>query len=171
MGLTDNRVKKLQTLSAASRSIILKKTMSIKETSDMSSFRSFKKQVEKKRNLELQWNQKMSEKLKGDEERKQMVALGQERKRLVMLEELKEENGPFTNAEEVEKFMASKISDNEKQVRLKKEVKYARESSTTLPRVDSRFKIQVPKNTNTNNHVLFSTGDTQQQEEERQDGF
>ena len=145
MGLTDNRVKKLQTLSAASRSIILKKTMSIKETSDMSSFRSFKKQVEMKRNLELQWNQKMSEKLKGDEERKQMVALGQERKRLVMLEELKEENGPFTNAEEVEKFMASKISENEKQVRLKKEVKYARESSTTLPRVDSRFKIQVPK--------------------------
>ena len=82
--------------------------------------------------------------LKGDKERKQMVALGQERKRLVMLEELKEENGPFTNAEEVEKFMASKISENEKQVRLKKEVKYARDSSTTLPRVDSRFKIQVP---------------------------
>ena len=53
----------------------------------------------------------MSEKLKGDEERKQMVALGQERKRLVMLEELKEENGPFTNAEDIEKFMASKISE------------------------------------------------------------
>ena len=46
MGLTDNQVKKLQNLSVASRSIILKKTMSIKETSDMSSFRSFKKQVE-----------------------------------------------------------------------------------------------------------------------------
>ena len=145
MGLTDQRLKKLQTLPATSRSIILMKTKAFKEAREMPNFRSFKQQVEAKRNLEAQWNQKMSEKLKEDEEKRQEVALGKERKRLQMLEELKQENGPFTNAEQVEEFMAKEISENEKQARLKKEVKFARDSSTTLPKVDSLFKIQVPK--------------------------
>ena len=54
MGLTDQRLKKLQTLSAASRSIILKKTRALKEAREMPSFRSFKQQDEAKRNLELE---------------------------------------------------------------------------------------------------------------------
>ena len=54
MGLTDQRLKKLQTLSAASTSIILKKTRALKEAREMPSFRSFKQQVEAKRNLELE---------------------------------------------------------------------------------------------------------------------
>ena len=47
----------------------------------------------------------MNEKLKKDEEKRQQVVLGKERKRLLMLEELKQDNGPFTNAEEVQDFM------------------------------------------------------------------
>merc|ERR1712010_39749 len=140
---TDQRLEKLQTLSAASRSIILKKTKAFKEAREMPSFCSFSEQVQAKRNLEAQWNQKMSEKLKEDEDKRQEVALGKERKRLLMLEELKQDNGPFTNADEVEEFMAQEISEKEKQARLKKEMKFARESSTTLPKVDSLFKIQV----------------------------
>ena len=67
----------------------------------MPSFCSFKQQVEAKRNLELEWNQKMNEKLKKDEEKRQQVVLCKERKRLLMLEELKQNNGLFINAEEV----------------------------------------------------------------------
>ena len=51
MGLTDKRLKKLQTLSAASRSIILRKKRALKEAREMPSFRSFKQQVKAKRNL------------------------------------------------------------------------------------------------------------------------
>ena len=54
MGFTDQRLKKLQTLSAASRPIILKKTRALKEAREMPSFRSFKQQDEAKRNLELE---------------------------------------------------------------------------------------------------------------------
>ena len=59
------------------------------------------------------------------------------------MEQLKQKNGPFTNAEEVETFLKSEITDKEKQARMKREIQFARDSSTTLPRVDPIFKIQV----------------------------
>ena len=43
----------------------------------------------------------------------------------------------------MEEFLARDIPEKEKQARMKKEVQFARDSSTTLPRVDSLFKIQV----------------------------
>ena len=55
--------------------------------------------------------------------------------------------GPFTNAEEVEEYLKGITGDREKdkplQRRMKKEVQFARDSSTILPRVDPLFKIQV----------------------------
>ena len=76
--------------------------------------------------------------------RKQKTALGQERKRLQAPEELKEVKGPFPSADEVEEYMEKEIPEKEKQARMKKELKFARDSSTTLPRVDTLFKKQVP---------------------------
>ena len=147
MGLTDYRLQKLQSLPAASRSIVLKKTRALREASQDSSFRSFKQQVHDKREKEEQWNKATSEKFKDDAQKKQEVALQQERKRLVKLEELKELGGPFTNAEEVEVYLKDLKNDlnldKPKQIRMKKEVQFARDSSTTLPRVDQLFKIQV----------------------------
>ena len=86
--------------------------------------------------------------MKKDEAKRQQVVLCKKRKRLLMLEELMQDNGLFTNAEEVQDFMEKDISESKKQTRLKKEVKFAHESSTTLPKVDSLFRIQVyPQNT------------------------
>ena len=39
--------------------------------------------------------------------------------------------------------MATNIDEESKQKRLKLEVKFARDSSTTLPKVDKLFKIQI----------------------------
>ena len=72
----------------------------------------------------------MNEKLKKDEAERQQVVLCKKRKRLLMLEELMQDNGLFTNAEEVQDFMEKDISESKKQARLKKEVKFAHESST-----------------------------------------
>ena len=138
MGLTGQRLKKLQTFSAASRSIMLKSTRALKEASEKPSFRSFR-QREAKRELEVKWNQQMLLKKKNDAERKQEATLGLERKRFLLLEQLKQSKGPFTNAEEVE----MNIPEKEKQARMKKEVQLARDSSTMLPRVNQLFKIQV----------------------------
>jgi hypothetical protein len=122
MGLTDQRLKKMQTLGAASRSIILRKTRALREAREEVNFRSFRQQVEDKREKEVKWNTKMSEKMKDETERKQETALGQERKRLLALEKLKMKGGPFTNAEEVEEYLRSEIPEKEKQTRMKQEV-------------------------------------------------
>jgi hypothetical protein len=144
MGKADYRLQKLQTLPAASRSIVLQKTRVLREMSQGPSFRSFRNAVEVRREKEVEWNLLVKEKFSTDAEKKQEVALGQERKRLLILETLKSSGGPFTNAEEVETFLAdTSIMDKDKQRRLKKEMQFARESSTTLPKVDSLFKIQV----------------------------
>ena len=144
MGKADYRLQKLQTLPAASRSIVLQKTRALREVSQGPGFRSFRKAVEMRREREIEWNTSVKEKFSTDAERKQEVALGQERKRLIILEALKSCGGPFTNAEEVEKYMEdTSISDKDKQTRMKKEMRFAKESSTTLPKVDPIFRIQV----------------------------
>ena len=61
-----------------------------------------------------------------------------------MMAELEKSSGPFTNAEEIQIYLAdSSIPDSIKQKRLKKEIQFARESSTTLPKVDPIFKIKI----------------------------
>ena len=67
-----------------------------------------------------------------------------ERKRLNLLEDLKACNGPFTNSDEVQMYLDDSLIDiKEKQRRFKREVQFARDSSTTLPKVSPIFKIQV----------------------------
>ena len=142
-GLVDYRLKKLQTLQAVSRSMILGKAEDLRQ-GKVSKFRTFKKEVEAKRMLELQWQEKMKAKFATGADEKQIVAQAKERKRLDMLEKLKDLGGPFTDADMVRDFLGlPDIPDKFKQKRLKLEVQFARESSTTLPSVDPIFKIQV----------------------------
>ena len=61
-----------------------------------------------------------------------------------MLEFLKHQGGPFTNAEQVNEYVQNKdIDEKSKKERMKKEVQFARESSKTLPKSDPLFKIQI----------------------------
>ena len=145
MGKADQRLKKYQTLSATSRSIVLQKTQQLRANHGSSSkFRSFGPQVEARRQLELTWNKKQEEKFKTDSQKKQEVSLVKERKRLNLLEDLKASNGPFTNSDEVQLYLDDPLIDmKEKQRRFKREVQFARDSSTTLPKVSPIFKIQV----------------------------
>ena len=78
IGLTDQRVKKLRTLPATSRSIILSKTELLRESQGKFEFRNFRQAVEAKREKEVEWNQRVAEKLKEEAARKQEAALGQE---------------------------------------------------------------------------------------------
>ena len=145
MGKADQRLKKFQTLNATSRSIVLQKTKQLRiNHGSVNTFRSFRKQVEARRQLELKWNKKQEERFKTDADKKQEVSLVKERKRLNMLEELKSYKGPFTNSDEVQLYLDDPDVDiKDKQKRLKKEVQFARDSSTTLPKVSPIFKIQV----------------------------
>ena len=60
------------------------------------------------------------------------------------MEDLKECQRPFTNTDEVQQYIDNPLVDLKiKQKRLKKEIQFARDSSTTLPKVSPIFKIQV----------------------------
>ena len=140
-GTVDYRQKKLKTLGAVSRSMVLGKANN--NTEELANFRSFKQETLARRELELKWSEKMKEKFKAGADLKQMNAMNKEKKRLEMLEVLKEGGGPFTEAEQVEKYIADKdIDEKKKQKHMKMEVQFARDSSTTLPKQDPLFKIQ-----------------------------
>lgn len=141
-GLVDHRLKKLRTLQAVSRSLILARADELRG-GKKSEFRGFKEECERKRQLELEWRQETKEKFAKGAEEKQIVAQAKERKRLNMLDCLKGSGGPFTSAEEVEQFLQQPGPEKDKQQRMKKELQFARESSTTLPACDPMFRIQV----------------------------
>ena len=142
-GTVDYRLHKLRQLSAVSRSMTLAHRAEVSAGKE-SSFRSYKEQVEAKKHLMLEWKEKIKEKLANGADVRQVVAQTKERKRLDILDELKEAGGPFTSAEEVEEFLEREdTNEKEKQKRMKKEMRFARESSTTLPSTDPLFKIQV----------------------------
>ena len=79
-------------------------------------FRSCGKQVEARRQLEVEWNQKQNEKFKTDENKKQEISLVKERKRLNKLEDLKLCGGPFTNSGEVAAYLRNPdLTEKQKQ--------------------------------------------------------
>ena len=96
------------------------------------------------RDVQLVWTSSMRTRMMEGSSEKREIALALEPKRLTCLEELKNKGGPFTSAEEVDSFLADLNSTNEKdkKQRMKKEVQYARDTSTLLPQVDPLFKIQ-----------------------------
>ena len=140
----DYRLKKIQSLEAVSRSLILQRAKDLREEKETKAFRTFKKEAEAKREVELAWSLKMKDKMKLGYSEKQIIGQIKERKRLDMMEALKINGGPFTDAGSVQNYLESvEVGDKEKQSRLKLELKFARESSTTLPQADQVFRIQV----------------------------
>ena len=144
VGKVDYRLKKIQSLEAVSRSLILQRAKDLREEKETKAFRTFKKEAEAKREVELAWSLKMKDKMKLGYSEKQIIGQIKERKRLDMMEALKINGGPFTDAGSVQNYLESvEVGDKEKQSRLKLELRFARESSTTLPQADQVFRIQV----------------------------
>ena len=153
---TDYRGKKLKQLDAVSRSMIIVATGNLKKDSQ-ESFRKFRKQAEEIQKLKMEWSKKMKDRLSAILTEKQAVAVNKEEKRLIMLEKLKNCGGPFTSSEQVDAFLCesrqreqSAVNVKEKAkitkevaARMKLEVKYARDSSTTLPKTEPIFRIQI----------------------------
>ena len=123
--------------------MIFSKTSELRDKEKVS-FRSFRKEAEKKREVSLKWSEKMKEKFAKGMDEKKVIGQTKERKRLEMLEEIKKFGGPFTNADQVQEFLNdASINDVDAKRRLKLELKFARDSSTSLPKSDPIFRIQV----------------------------
>ena len=144
-GKVDYRLQKLGTLPAVSRSIILQRCQQLRDGQNPS-FRGYMYRAAAlaKREVELSWSEQTKANFARGSTEKQEMAQRQERKRLDMLNSLKSLTGPFTDAVEVEEYLAEPtLSEKVKQQRLKLEVQFARESTTLLPKVDPLFRIQL----------------------------
>ena len=84
-GTVDYRLKKLQTLPAVSRSMALATAKKLREGRE-SEFRSFKLQVARKQDVELEWKERTREKFAEGAGERQLVAQAKERKRLDLLD-------------------------------------------------------------------------------------
>ena len=105
----------------------------------------------------MAWSQKMKDRFTAKLSKKQAFAVNKEENRLLVLEMLKECGCPFTTSEQVDTYLnegrkQEKLSSNVKEkdkitkeikARMKLELKYARDSSITLPKSDPIFRIQV----------------------------
>ena len=132
--------KKLGTLPAVSRSIILQRCQQLRDGQNPS-FRGYRAAALAKREVGLLWSEQTKANFARGSTEKQEMAQRQERKRLDMLNSL---TGPFTDAVEVEKYLAEPtLSEKVMQQRLKLEVQFARESTTLLPKIDPLFCIQL----------------------------
>ncbi|KAJ8395920.1 hypothetical protein AAFF_G00026280 [Aldrovandia affinis] len=142
-GKVDYRLRKLGTLNAVSRSIILQKSQELRG-GQIPPFRGFKAASQAKREVELNWSKHMNEKFEKGAEQKQEMDQRKDRKRLDMLDTLKSSGGPFTDSGEVEKFLVDEtLDDNAKQQRMKLEVEFARERVPCFCLVNPIFQIQV----------------------------
>ena len=105
-------------------------------------------QAAEKRQLELQWSEKMKMKQAKEADEKKELALKEQHNRLVALEKLKEQDGPFTDAEQVEVYLSLRgIDEKERRKRLKLEIQYDRDTSTLLPKfiLFSKLKKKISK--------------------------
>ena len=67
--------------------------------------------------------------------------LNKENRKMKILEDLKKVGGPFTCEEQVDEFMKSDIDDEAKQMRMKNEIIYARDSTRSIPAAAVLFRI------------------------------
>jgi hypothetical protein len=97
-GKVDQRLKKLGTLNAVSRSIILQRSQDLR-AGNIPSFRGYKAAVCAKQEVELKWSELTKQKFERGSNQQQEID---------MLDKLKGTGGPFTHSDEVQQFLTHK---------------------------------------------------------------
>lgn len=73
---------------------------------------------------------------------KEVKNAGVEQRKIKDLQVLKGFGGPFTSPDEVDQFLSSNIDDTLKGKRMYTEVRYARDTSLTLPKSSPLFRLK-----------------------------
>ena len=137
----DNRLLKKCNISTVSRDNILKQCTSLRDENS-ESFRACSAKVNAIKKIKNEWKERQAELKEAGLSAKESAQLKKENRKLKILEELKAEGGPFTNAESIETYIArDDISEEEQQKRMKNEVTFARESTRSIPAAALLFRI------------------------------
>ena len=141
-GDIDHRLKKKASLNASSRGAVLKGTLKLIDDSDRNFRRMSNKTVQNIRVLKAQWSERQLTLKQAGLTSKEAQRLHVEVRKLNILEQLRNEGGPFTSTEEVDEYLQNAdIAVDTKAKRMRKEVTYARDSCVSLPKTHKMFKI------------------------------
>ena len=106
-------------------------------------FKKYRKQVQAVNSLVKQWIQEQSELQLSGLEKKEAVGVTTERRRMKDLQKLKTMGGPFVNPKEVDDFINDDtISTQKKEDRLYTEIRYARDTTLSLPKASDLFRLK-----------------------------
>ena len=109
---------------------------------DIFKFRDMKKNVKEVEKVKLAWTEKQKQLASLKLSKKETKAWVQEQRKLDILDELKEEGGPFACAEQVDEYLkCDKIPEEKKYWRMRNEVVFARDTCVSLPRKSPYFRI------------------------------
>ena len=140
-GRAASLVNKLGTLEAASRSMIFHGTENLTNEFENKSLGSFRKRLELVKSVKLEWSERQKQLLENGLSQKQAQLLQAETFKNKLLRTVKDFGGPFTCAEEIDLFVKTGISHEQKQKRMKAEVQYFRETCLLFDKSNVLFKI------------------------------
>ena len=130
-------------ISSCSENLVLNKSEDLIRAK-FDQLKNFRKQAQEIKMIKDEWTNKMRVVNKEGISEKEAAALSNDRKKLEDLEFLRRQQppGPFTSAEEVDEFMAmTEIDEEERQIRLYIEVRYAKMSSSGMKRSCNIFRL------------------------------
>ena len=130
-------------INAASSAFLKGKSYDLVELKPASEFLKYKNFVKPFNNLVSDWNNKQSELEEAGLHKKESVSLATEKRKNGDLQKLKAQGGPMTTPEEVDLLVNDdSLTDVEKLDRLYIEVRYARDTTLSLPKSSSIFRLK-----------------------------
>ena len=130
-------------LQAASSSYLKGKSYDLIELKPPDEYKKYQKKVKKVNLLIEQWKQKQSELESAGLDKKEAIAITTDKRKFRDLEKLKSLGGPFVSSDEVDGFINNEdIPEKVKEDRMYTEVRYARDTSLSLPTASEICQLQ-----------------------------
>ena len=114
----------------------------LKPIDEFTKYRCLMKKDSSVQQILKRWSEKQESLMKDGLHSKEVKNAGVEERKMKDLVLLKEYGGPFTKPEEVDQFLSSNIDDSLKDKRMYHEVRYARDTSLTLPKSSPLFRLK-----------------------------
>ena len=135
------KVRGAQQLKRASDTLVKKKSSDLLATSSLN-FADYRLPAKELKEMRLKWNSRQEELAKERLSKKEMANISVERTKCQDLEVLKKAGGPFTTPSQVNSFLTSKVSEQDKSNRLYIEVRFAKNTSLLVPKSSPLFRLK-----------------------------
>ena len=91
--------------------------------------------------IKKQWDDRQGKLKAAGLSAKESMQLAKKDRKMKVLNIVKKDRGPFTNNEEIDEYMESKIADQIKRQRMKNENTFARDSTRSIPAAVTLFRF------------------------------